>query len=435
MSTPTDDVPDVPGDGATPAAVPGTRRPRRVPRWRRALRAAREARTVAPPPHDETLDDVLAHAPPPPATPPGPAAARPDEAEGPFGPLGTAFNRSHPFYLGFVGAVGVLVALLLARAVTELAQVITFVLIAFFLALALEPVVDALERRGLPRPAGIVAVFGGLLVLVGSFVAAVIPVLVEQAAELVQAVPDTVADIQGQRWFLDLDQRYDVVGRVSAEVTEALTTGDGLQVVAGGLVGAGQAVVSGVVSTLTVLVLTLYLLASLRAARAAGYRLVPASRRRRVQLLGDEISRRIGGYVIGQLSLATLNGVLTYVLVLVLDLPYAIVLAVTVGLLGVIPLIGATLGAVVVAVVALATSPWLALVVAIYYLVYQQLENYVLAPRIMQRTVSVPGAVALVAALAGGSLLGLLGALVAIPLAAGVLLVVQEVVVPRQDRS
>ncbi len=433
MSTPGDDVADGPDDG-TPPPTPAGRRPRRVPRWRRALRAAREARTVAPPPHDETLDDVLAHAPPPPPAP-GPVAPRPDEADGPFGPLGTAFNRSHPFYLGFVGAVGVLVALLLARAVTELAQVITFVLIAFFLALALEPVVDALERRGLPRPAGIVAVFGGLVVLVGSFVAAVIPVLVEQAAELVQAVPDTVADIQGQQWFLDLDERYDVVGRVSAELTETLTTGDGLQVLAGGLLGAGQAVVSGVVSTLTVLVLTLYLLASLRAARAAGYRLVPASRRRRVQLLGDEISRRIGGYVIGQLALATLNGVLTYVLVLVLDLPYAIVLAVTVGLLGVIPLIGATLGAVVVAVVALATSPWLALVVAVYYLVYQQLENYVLAPRIMQRTVSVPGAVALVAALAGGSLLGLLGALVAIPLAAGVLLVVQEVVVPRQDRS
>jgi predicted PurR-regulated permease PerM len=108
---------------------------------------------------------------------------------------------------------------------------------------------------------------------------------------------------------------------------------------------------------------------------------------------------------------------------------------VTVGIFGLIPLVGATIGAVIVVVVALFDSVTAAVIMAVYYLAYQQFENYVIVPRIMQRTVAVPGAVAIVAALAGGSLLGILGALIAIPIAAGVLLVIQEVVMPRQDRS
>ena len=110
-------------------------------------------------------------------------------------------------------------------------------------------------------------------------------------------------------------------------------------------------------------------------------------------------------------------------------------LAVTVGLLGLIPMIGATLGAVLVCIVAFFTEPTMALIAGIYYLVYQQVENYLVAPRIMQRTVSVPGPVTIVAALAGGALLGVLGALLAIPVAAGLLLLYEEVLVPRQRRA
>lgn len=180
------------------------------------------------------------------------------------------------------------------------------------------------------------------------------------------------------------------------------------------------------------LVLTLYFLASLHTMTEAAYRLVPASRRDRVRRLADEITRRIGAYVAGQVAVASINAVGTYILLTILGLDYRVVLAVTVGLLGVIPLVGATLGALVVILVALFHSWQYALIVAVYYLIYQQLENYVIAPRIMSRAVAVPGSVAVVAALAGGSLLGVLGALVAIPLAAGLLLLVQEVVVPRQ---
>ena len=200
----------------------------------------------------------------------------------------------------------------------------------------------------------------------------------------------------------------------------------------GGVLGAGKAVLSGFFSAFTVLVLTLYFLASLPSVKASAYRMVPRSRRQRVTFLSEEITRRVGGYFIGQLGVATINGVCSYLMMSIIGIPYAAVLAVIVGLLGLIPMIGATIGALVVLVVALFSSTSDAIVVAVYYVLYQQVENYVIAPRVMKRTVSVPGAVTVIAALIGASLLGVLGALLAIPAAAGLLLIYEEVLLPRQ---
>ena len=199
-----------------------------------------------------------------------------------------------------------------------------------------------------------------------------------------------------------------------------------LEGVLGGILGAGRAVLNGVFQVFTVLVLTLYFLSSLPRAKHAAYALVPSTRRIRVESLSEEIMRRTGSYAIGQVVIATLNAVLSWVMMRIVGIPYAAVLAVTVGLLGLIPMIGATLGAAVVCIVAFFDEPKKALIALIYYLVYQQFENYVVAPRVMQRTVSVPGPVTIVAALAGAALLGVLGALLAIPVAAGLLLLYEE---------
>lgn len=352
-----------------------------------------------------------------------------------FGKPGRAFNRNHPFYLGFVGAFGVLIAYGLWQVLGQLSQVITLLVVSLFLALGLEPLVQWLEKRGLPRSAAIGTVFVAVILLVGSFISAIVPLIVGQATDLAGQVPASIETVQQQAWFMDLDSRFDVVSRITNEIEARATSGETVTALFGGVFGASAAVLSGFFSTFTVLVLTLYFLASLRGTRAAAYRMVPRSRRERIELLGDEISKRIGGYVIGQITIATINAVASYVVMLVVGVPYSLVLAVTVGIFGLIPLVGATIGAVIVVVVALFGSVTDALIMAGYYIAYQQLENYVIAPRIMQRAVAVPGAVAIVAALAGGSLLGILGALIAIPLAAGVLLVVQEVVMPRQDRS
>jgi len=145
--------------------------------------------------------------------------------------------------------------------------------------------------------------------------------------------------------------------------------------------------------------------------------------------------RRVGSYAIGQVAVATINAVLSYLMMSVVGIHYAAVLAVVVGVLGLIPMVGATIGAALVCLVAVFDEPQKAAIALVYYVVYQQVENYVVAPKIMQRTISVPGAVTVIAALVGATLAGVLGALLAMPVAAGLLLIYEEVVLPRQRQT
>jgi predicted PurR-regulated permease PerM len=367
------------------------------------------------------------------ATPEQPAGTGEDDDKQ-FGDLGKPINRNGPLYIGFVGAIGVLLAWNLVKLIASLAGVLTLVGIAAFLAIGLDPLVRALQRRGLSRVWAVTVVFIGVLAVFGGFIAAVVPTIVSQASQATDNLPDQVDNLRRSNFINDLDVKYGIVTKASAELQKRLSDGDTVVSLFGGILGAGKAVLSGFVSSFTVLVLTLYFLASMRTIAETGYRMVPASRRPRVRALGDEIIRRIGGYVAGQIAVATINAICSFILMNILGLPYSIILAITVGLLGLIPLVGATLGAVIVAVVGLFQSVQIGVIIAIYYLIYQQFENYLIAPRIMSRTVAVPGAVALIAALAGGSLLGVLGALIAIPIAAAILLIVQEVAMPRMER-
>jgi predicted PurR-regulated permease PerM len=355
-------------------------------------------------------------------------------ARRPFGQAGRPLNRQSPFYVGFVGAIGVLAAYALWQAVSSLGTVLTLLTVAFFLTLALNPVVEFLVRRGLRRGGAVAAVFAlavGAFVLLG-FV--VVPPVTQQAGELAQSAPVYVNEVLNNPRVQDIDQHYQVIDKIQEEVNKRLTDSDFMSQVAGGVLGAGRIVAEGIFSTLTVLVLTLYFLSSLPTLKQAAYAVVPASRRPRVISLSEEIMRRVGSYAIGQVVVAAVNAFCAWIMMSIVGIPYAAVLAVAVGFLGLVPMVGATLGAVLVAVVALFDDPTKAIIALVYFIVYQQTENYLVAPRIMQRTVSVPGAVTIVAALIGGTLLGMLGALLAIPAAAGLLLLYDEVLVPRQRR-
>ena len=365
-----------------------------------------------------------------------PTAAEPEVrgARRAFGQAGRPLNRQSPFYVGFVGAIGVLAAYALWQAVSSLGTVLTLLTVAFFLTLSLNPVVELLVRRGLRRGGAVAAVFAlavGAFVLLG-FV--VVPPVTQQAGELAQSAPGYVNDVLSNPRVQDIDQHYHVVEKIQEEVNKRLTDSDFMSQVAGGVLGAGRIVAEGIFSTLTVLVLTLYFLSSLPTLKQAAYAVVPASRRPRVISLSEEIMRRVGSYAIGQVVVAAVNAFCAWIMMSIVGIPYAAVLAVAVGFLGLVPMVGATLGAVLVAVVALFDDPTKAVIALVYFIVYQQTENYLVAPRIMQRTVSVPGAVTIVAALIGGTLLGMLGALLAIPAAAGLLLLYDEVLVPRQRR-
>lgn len=345
---------------------------------------------------------------------------------------GVPLLRQTPFAIGFVGALGALTAVTLWGAIGQLTLTMTLLVVAGFLTLALDPLVNRLAALGLRRGWGVAVVFLLLVLVAGLLGLLVVPPVVDQATALVQRAPDAVNRLLDTPWVQRVDRDYHISDEIRSQVDAHLRDQGFLSSVAGGVLGAGQAAVNAIFQTFTVLVLTLYFLASLPAVKHAAYAVVPASRRARVIALSEEIMRRVGAYALGQVAVAAINGGLSFVALTVLDVPYAAVLAVCVSFLGLIPMVGATLGGALVTVAGLFQSPQTAVVLLVYYVVYQQVENYVIVPRIMARTVSVPGAVTVVAALAGGTLLGVLGALLAIPFAAGLLLLYEEVLVPRQ---
>ncbi|NMM21938.1 MAG: AI-2E family transporter [Phycicoccus sp.] len=352
-----------------------------------------------------------------------------------YGTAGRPLNRQSPFYVGLVGAFGVLVAYGLFRALGQLTQVITLLIVAFFMTLALNPLVEALNRRGLRRPASVTIVFVGLVAVFTALGFVVVPPVTQQGGLLADNAPRYLDNLLANQFVQNFDSHYHVLDKVRVELEKLVTDGNFMSGFFGGVLGAGKALASGLLGFLTVLVLTLYFLSSLPKVKEAAYGMVPRSRRPRFMSLSEEIMRRVGSYAIGQVAVATLNAILSWVMMSIVGIRYAAVLAVVVGFLGLIPMVGASLGAAIVCLVAVFDDPTKAVIALVYYIAYQQLENYVIAPRIMQRTVSVPGAVTVIAALAGATLLGILGALLAIPVAAGLLLIYEEVLLPRQHQT
>ncbi|MGW2160976.1 AI-2E family transporter [Nonomuraea sp. NPDC001699] len=351
---------------------------------------------------------------------------RPDAPGLPFGRPGRPFG-STPFVFGFTAALGVLTAWLLVQALTASASMLMLIVVSLFLAVGLDPAVRWLEEHGLPRWAAITAVFAAVIVLFAGFAMAVIPALSEQAGQFADQLPTYIQQLQNNPQIRDLDQRYQLLERLQAY----LTSGDLGRQVFGGLLGIASIVVSAVFSTLTVLILTLYFLGALRSITRTGYRLIPRSRRDRARLLGDEILARVGGYVAGNLIISLIAGVTTFVFLSIAGVPYALALAIIVALTDLIPLIGAFIGA---GIATLFASLPVAIATLIFFIVYQQIENYLIAPKVMKSSVDVPAAATIVAALIGGALLGVVGALLAIPVAAAVQVIVNHVVLPRQER-
>ncbi|MFI7424024.1 AI-2E family transporter [Nonomuraea sp. NPDC049684] len=374
-----------------------------------------------------------------PSAPPGePGAAvrdgrasvpRPEATALPFGRPGRPFG-STPFVFGFTAALGVLTAWMLVQALTASASMLLLIVVSLFLAVGLDPAVRWLEEHGLPRWAAITAVFTAVIVLFAGFAMAVIPALSEQAGQFAEQLPTYIQQLQNNPQIRDLDQRYQLLERLQTY----LTSGDLGRQVFGGLLGIASIVVSAVFSTLTVLILTLYFLGALRSITRTGYRLIPRSRRDRARLLGDEILNRVGGYVAGNLIISLIAGVTTFVFLSIAGVPYALALSIIVALTDLIPLIGAFIGAGIATLVALFASLPVAIATLIFFVVYQQIENYLIAPKVMKSSVDVPAAATIVAALIGGALLGVVGALLAIPVAAAIQVIVNHVVLPRQER-
>ena len=304
------------------------------------------------------------------------------------------------------------------------------IVVAMFLAAGLNPSVEFFMNRGLKRAYAVLVVITAVLVAVTLFVLAIVPVITDQIAAITENAPGWFDQLQSNQQVQQLDEKYDIISKAK----DYVANGDFASGVFGGVLGVGLAVLSALANTFIIVVLTLYFLSSLNTTKEAMYRLAPASRRDRVAKLGDQVIRSVGGYVSGAFIVAMCAGITSLIFLFIVGLgQYAVALAFVVALLDVIPMIGATIGAVVVTAIGFATDPTIGIACVIFYVIYQQVENYVLYPRVMSRAVDIPGSVTVIAALIGAGLLGVVGALLAIPTAAAILMLTKEVVIRRQD--
>ena len=351
-----------------------------------------------------------------------------DEREGRFGRPGPPIDRRNPFMIGLLGGLGVILAYAIFLGVRNATSILVLIFIAAFLAIGLNPAVSWLRRRGIRRGFAVAIVTLVLLALLIGGITALIPPLVTQTNELIKNVPDYVSQLQRSQTIRELIVRYNIMEKVTSAVN-AGTIGNAV----GGVVGGARLIFGTIFNTLTVLVLTIYFMAAFDRLREAAYSLVPASRRSRVRLLTDEILTKVGAYMVGALAIAVLAGFSSFVLAMILGLAYPFALAVVVAVCDLIPQIGATLGAIIVSLVGFASSLTAGLVCAGFFIIYQQVENYLVYPTVMRRSVKVSDVAAVVAALLGVALFGVVGALVAIPMVAAIQLIIREVVVPSQE--
>jgi len=352
-----------------------------------------------------------------------------------MGTRGLPVDRGHPFYFGFLAASGAVIAITVLRAFASASQVFVLIIISLFLAAGLNPSVEFFRRKGMKRPYAVMTVVLMVLLFVGIFSAVVIPPAVTQVSNLFKHAPNILQDLKSNAFIGNLNRHYGIIDSLQAKFTTSIHNGQYVISAFGGVIGVGRAFVSGVFALLTVLILTLYFLASLPSVTGAIYRFVPASRRERVSKITDAIILRIGGFVSGQATVAFIASIFGLILAFSLGLPYPSAIAFLVFVCGAIPLIGHVLGITAVTLIALSKSPADAIITLIIYVAYIQLENYLIMPRIMRKSLSIPGIVTIIAALVGVSLLGIVGGILAVPIAAAVLLILEEVVFPKADHS
>ena len=352
-----------------------------------------------------------------------------------FGKKGAPLNTQHPFYFGFLAASGALVAIALLRALQSASQVFVLIIIALFLAMGLNPTVDALQSRKLSRSVAVSLVVFIAIAIITLFAFVVIPPVASQGNDLLESAPQLLDSLRNNATINQLNNDYGFIDSLEKKFEEWISDGKIVTGAFGGVLGVGRTVLSGAFSALTVLVLTLYFLISLPSVTKIFYRLAPASRRARVSSIGDAIISRVGSFVGSQVLIAALAALFVFALALGIDLPYAAALAMVILFVALIPLIGHFLGASIVVLVALTQSPSKALLALILYTAYVQIENFIITPRIMKRSLAIPGLVTIVAALLGTSLLGLVGGILAVPIAAAILLIMDEVVFPKTDNA
>ena len=308
--------------------------------------------------------------------------------------------------------VKVVLVLAVIWLLSRLWTLLLLLFIAALLAAALEPVVSRLDRRGWPRPLSVALIVVALVAAVGLIGLIVIPPAIREGEQLAQDLPHHVERAQG---LLDanpavLDRLRDAANRGAADPGA----------IAAGALRVGAGLIEGIVNVLVLLVLTIYLLLDGRRVVAWALRYVPAGHRNKVHRILPEISTVVSGYVIGQVITSVLFGVVAFAVLTLAGVPQAVLLAVLAAVMDAIPIAGILIATVPAVLLALTVSWTAAGIVLLAYVGYQQVENYLIVPRVYRNTLRISSLAVLIAVLIGGELLGIVGVLLALPVAAAV---------------
>ena len=319
------------------------------------------------------------------------------------------------FRLGALFSLGAATTVIGLYALYTVRAILVRILIALFIAVSLDPAVSLLARRGMRRGVAVTLIFGLAFALAAAFLISVIPPLVTQGRNLIDDLPSQMGRLQDRSsQFRQLDDRYHVSDQLQGLVGTLPSR------LGTGLLGFTSRAFGAVFNSLTILVFTVYFMADMPRIRTGVVRLFPMDRRPRARRVVDLVVDKVGGYMIGNIIISLIAGVVSFIAFTILGVPFAVPLAFLIAICDLIPMIGATLGAVLGVTVALFTTElWpTTVLVAAFFVAYQQLENYLIAPRVLKTTVELGAAAVLIAGLIGATILGLVGALMAIPIAA-----------------
>ena len=322
---------------------------------------------------------------------------------------------AHLFRSGALVSLGAASTVIGLYALYTVRAILVRILIALFIAVSLDPAVRWLTRHGMRRGVAVTLIFLLAFALAAAFLISVIPPLVTQGRNLADDLPDYLGRLQDRSsQFRQLNDRYNITDQLQGLATTLPSR------LGTGLLGFTSRVFGAVFNGLTVLVFTIYFMADMPRIRSGVVRLFPVGRRPHARRVVDLVVDKVGGYMIGNIIISLIAGVASYIAFAVLGVPFRVPLAFLVALCDLIPMIGATLGAVLGVSVALFTTDlWpTTILVAAFFVGYQQLENYLIAPRVLKTTVELGAAAVLIAGLIGATVLGLVGALMAIPVAA-----------------
>lgn len=377
---------------------------------------SRQDRLAAP--EDDARDEQWAEEEPDAA---GAGAAPPPEDE----PEHQRRVLAAPFRTGLLLGLGVLVAYALYLSLSTILSTLIVLAVSILIAIGLDPVVRFLIRRGLKRGLAVAITFLGLLGVFVSALYAIIPPITQEVAAFITALPDRLESLQNDATIRSLDEKFGLIGKLQDLVSDV-----GPGAASGVFTAAGIAV-----DLLVVLVLTLYFLAGLPRITESAYRLLPASRRERVREIGDAAIKQIGGYLGGATIIALQAGIVAGVFAWIVGLPYPLAIASAAFVLDFVPVVGPVLIGISMALLGFTQSIVIGIIAGAFYVGQHLFEAYWLYPRVMRRSMQISSAAVIVAIVVGAALLGVMGAVLAVPAAAVLQLVIHQVLQPRQDRS